>query len=192
VARIVASLKEFSHPNNAHSTTADLNRVIETAVNVSRHEWKYVAEIVCDFAADLPTVPCVVDEFNQVMLNLIVNAAHAIGDAVKARNDGNERGTITIRTRREGEHFVIVEVADTGTGIAEAHRARIFEPFFTTKEVGRGTGQGLTIVHRVITKRHHGTVSFETEVGRGTTFRLRLPLTGRTCLEEISEIPPAP
>lgn len=191
VARIVGSLKEFSHPNNAHSTTADLNHVIETAVNVTRHEWKYVAEVVFELDPDLPTVPCVVDEFNQVMLNLIVNASHAIGDALKARDDGSVRGKITVRTRREGD-WVVVEVADTGTGIPEAHRGRIFEPFFTTKEVGRGTGQGLTIVHRVITKRHHGTVSFETEVGRGTVFQLRLPLTGQTCLSDHLAHPPAP
>lgn len=183
VARIVGSLKEFSHPNNAHCSTADLNRVIETAVNVTRHEWKYVADVVFELDQNLPTVPCVVDEFNQVMLNLIVNATHAIGDALKQRDDGTVRGTITLRTRREGD-FVIVEVADTGTGIPEEHRARIFEPFFTTKEVGRGTGQGLTIVHRVIVKRHHGTVSFETELGRGTVFQLRLPLTGHTCVDD--------
>lgn len=190
VARIVGSLKEFSHPNNANCATADINHVIETAVNVTRHEWKYVAEIVCELSPDLPTVPCVVDEFNQVMLNLIVNAAHAIGDAAKQRSDGHVMGKITIRTRREGD-WVIVEVGDTGTGIAEAHRARVFEPFFTTKEVGRGTGQGLTIVHRVITKRHHGTVSFETEVGQGTVFTLRLPLAGTTCLDDAHPTPTA-
>jgi PAS domain S-box-containing protein len=191
IARIVGSLKEFSHPNNARSTTADLNHVIETAVNVTRHEWKYVAEVVYDLAPDLPTVPCVVDEFNQVMLNLIVNATHAIADALKQRGDESGRGKITIRTRRDDD-WVVVEVADTGTGIPEAHRARIFEPFFTTKEVGRGTGQGLNIVHRVIVKRHHGTVSFDTEVGQGTVFRLRLPLAGTTCLSDSREASPAP
>lgn len=193
VARIVGSLKEFSHPNNAHCSTADLNHVIETAVNVTRHEWKYVAEVVCDLDPNLPTVPCVVDEFNQVMLNLIVNASHAIEDALKQRKDGHLLGKITIRTRRDGD-WINVEVGDTGTGIPEAHRARVFEPFFTTKEVGRGTGQGLMIVHRVIVKRHHGTVSFETEVGKGTVFQLRLPLTGLTCLSEAeaSETVPAP
>ncbi|MBI2511446.1 MAG: PAS domain-containing protein [Opitutae bacterium] len=191
VARIVGSLKEFSHPNNAHSSTADLNHVIETAVNVTRHEWKYVAEVVCELAPDLPTVPCVVDEFNQVMLNLIVNASHAIGDALKQCDDGSVRGKITIRTRREDD-WVEVEVEDTGTGIPEAHRARIFEPFFTTKEVGRGTGQGLTIVHRVIVKRHHGTVNFDTEIGRGTVFKIRLPLAGETCLSAAPETNSAP
>jgi PAS domain S-box-containing protein len=174
VARIVRSLKEFSHPQNANRTQADLNQAIETAVAVSRHEWKYVADVVTELDPDLPTVPCVVDAFNQVMLNLLINGAHAIGTALK--QTGAARGTITIRTRREVRH-VLIEVQDTGTGIASEHREKIFSPFFTTKEVGKGTGQGLAIVHAVIVTQHGGTVDFETAVGRGTTFRLRLPLT---------------
>jgi PAS domain S-box-containing protein len=174
VARIVRSLKEFSHPQNANRVQADLNQAIETAVAVSRHEWKYVADVVTDLSPDLPTVPCIVDAFNQVILNLLINGAHAIGTALK--ETGATRGTITIRTRREARH-VLVEVQDTGTGIASEHREKIFSPFFTTKEVGKGTGQGLAIVHAVIVTQHGGTVDFETAVGRGTTFRLRLPLT---------------
>jgi PAS domain S-box-containing protein len=174
VARIVRSLKEFSHPQNANRTQADLNRAIETAIAVSRHEWKYVADIVTDLAPDLPTVPCVVDAFNQVMLNLLVNGAHAIGTVLQ--RTGATKGTITIRTRREDDR-VLIEVEDNGTGIAPEHRAKIFSPFFTTKEVGKGTGQGLAIVHTVIVSQHGGTVDFDTEVGKGTTFRLRLPLT---------------
>jgi PAS domain S-box-containing protein len=173
VARIVRSLKEFSHPQNANRIQADLNRAIETAIAVSRHEWKYVAEIVTDLAPDLPTVPCVVDTFNQVMLNLLVNGAHAITTALK--QTGATKGTITIRTRREERH-VLIEVQDTGTGIAPEHRSKIFSPFFTTKEMGKGTGQGLAIVHTVIVSQHGGTVDFDTEIGKGTTFRLRLPL----------------
>ncbi len=174
VARIVHSLKEFSHPNNAEHSPVDLNRVIETAVTISRHEWKYVAEVVTDFDPALPPVQCLLDEFNQVMLNLIINAAHAI-DTVQ-KNSGSERklGTISIRTRHTDDHAVI-EVEDTGHGIPDEIKARIFDPFFTTKEVGKGTGQGLAIVHTVIVKNHRGSVDFTSEVGRGTTFTLRLP-----------------
>jgi two-component system, NtrC family, sensor kinase len=173
VTRIVQSLKEFSHPNSIEKTSADLNRAIQTAISVCRHEWKYVAEVVTDLEPDLPPVPCLLDEFNQVMLNLLVNAAHTIGDALKAR--GEKRGIITVRTRAEAGSAV-VEVADTGMGVPPEVRDRIFEPFFTTKEVGKGTGQGLAVVHTVVVKHHRGTVDFTSEVGRGSTFRLRLPL----------------
>jgi PAS domain S-box-containing protein len=173
ISRIVRSLKEFSHPNSAERSPADLNRAIETAIAVSRHEWKYVAEVVTEFDSSLPPVPCVLDEFNQVMLNLIINAAHAIGTALKQR--GGDRGTITIRTRHT-EKDAIIEVSDTGTGILPEHRDHIFEPFFTTKEPGKGTGQGLGIVHTVVVKRHDGSVDFTTTLGVGSTFRLTLPL----------------
>ena len=173
ISRIVRSLKEFSHPNNASRGSADLNRAVTTAIAISRHEWKYVAEVATELDPQLPPVSCVLDEFNQVMLNLIVNAAQAIGTALKQR--GGERGKITIRTAHN-EREAIVEVTDTGTGIAPEHRQRVFEPFFTTKEAGKGTGQGLGIVHTVVVKRHGGTVDFTTEVGVGTTFRIALPL----------------
>ncbi len=172
IARIVRSLKEFSHPSAPDLQPADINHAIETAMTVTRHEWKYVADIVTEFAPDLPLVPCVLDEFNQVLLNLIVNAAHAIDDVVK---DSGQKGTITIRTRVESTHAV-VEVADTGTGIPPAVRRHIFEPFFTTKAMGKGTGQGLAVVHTVIVKKHQGTIDCATESGVGTTFTLRLPL----------------
>ncbi len=175
VARIVRSLKEFSHPGDSRRTPVDLNHVIDTAVNVSRHEWKYVAEVVTDLDPALPPVPCVVDEFSQVILNLVINAAHAIESALKTRPGGPSRGTITIRTRHDEAH-AFVEVEDTGAGIPEEIRPRIFDPFFTTKEVGKGSGQGLAIVRNVIVKRHQGAVDFSSEVGRGTTFRIRLPL----------------
>ncbi|MEO5961229.1 MAG: ATP-binding protein [Opitutaceae bacterium] len=183
VTRIVQSLKEFSHPNSTEKTSADLNRAILTAVAVCRHEWKYVAEVVTDLAPDLPPVPCLLDEFNQVMLNLIVNAAHTVADALKAR--GEKRGTITVRTRIDGD-AALIEVSDTGMGISPQLRGRIFEPFFTTKEVGKGTGQGLAIVHTVVVTHHRGTVDFNSEVGRGSTFRLRLPLNPSTAGPAVS------
>lgn len=174
VTKIVRSLKEFSHPDNSQCTAVDLNRVIETAINVARHEWKYVAEMVTDLDPALASVPCVVDEFNQVLLNLLINATHAIESALKAQPESTTRGTITVRTRRE-EDWALVEISDTGTGIPQDIQHRIFEPFFTTKEIGKGTGQGLNLVHTIIVKHHQGTIKFTTTVGRGTTFHIRLP-----------------
>jgi PAS domain S-box-containing protein len=174
VARIVRSLKEFSHPSSNRVTSMDLNHAIETAINVCRHEWKYVADVATEFDPKLPPVSCILDEFNQVMLNLLINAAHAIGTAQKAKNS-SEKGTITVRTSHDSE-YAIVAVTDTGTGIADEYKHRIFEPFFTTKEVGKGTGQGLNLVHTIVVKHHHGAIDFSTEVGRGTTFFVRLPL----------------
>lgn len=173
VARIVCSLKEFAHPNSPDLVPADLNRAIETSLVVSRHEWKYVAEVVTELDSALPHVPCVVDEFNQVMLNIVINAAHAIGDALKLR--GGERGTITVRTRSEAS-WAVVEIEDSGTGMPPEVRDRIFEPFFTTKPAGKGTGQGLAIVHTVIVKHHHGLIDVFTEPGHGTKFVIKLPL----------------
>jgi signal transduction histidine kinase len=142
---------------------------------VSRNEWKYVAEMAEDYDTELPPVDCVPGEINQVMLNLIVNAAHAIADAQHGRQV--QKGAIAISTRRDGNRAEI-RVRDTGTGIPEAIRTRVFDPFFTTKEVGKGSGQGLSIAHTVIVKNHGGTIHFETETGAGTTFVVRLPLSG--------------
>ena len=174
VARIVRSLKEFSHPNSPKLTPNDLNHAIEVAVAVSRHEWKYVAELRTEFAEGLPLVPCVLDEFNQVMINLIINAAHTIGEALKKH--GRESGLIIIRTRAEAD-YAVVEVVDDGMGIPDGIKDRIFEPFFTTKELGKGSGQGLAIVHTVVVNKHHGSIEVDSEPDHGTTFRLRLPLT---------------
>lgn len=174
ISRIVSSLKEFSHPNATEKSAADINRAIETTIAVSRHEWKYVADVETDLDPNLPGVSCVLDEINQVILNLIINATHAIADANKKL--GLKRGRITLRTRQEKDQ-VIIEVSDTGTGIPPEVRGRIFEPFFTTKGIGKGTGQGLAIVHAVIVKGHNGAVDFTTEMDRGTTFRISLPHT---------------
>jgi len=172
VSRIVNAMKEFSHPGSKEKEALDLNHAIEMTVTVARNEWKYVAEMATDFAPDLPPVLCLPGEFNQVILNLIINAAHAIGDVVK-KVEGS-KGTIRISTRLDGD-WVEVRISDTGTGIPEEIRHRIFDPFFTTKGVGKGTGQGLAIARSVIVDKHGGTLTFETEVGRGTTFIIRLP-----------------
>lgn len=173
VAKIVKAMKDFSHPGSQEKRAIDINKAIESTVAVARHEWKYVASVETDFQQDLPLVPCLIGEFNQVIPNLIINAAHAIATA---NAEGlREKGTITIRTYRRDE-WAEIAIQDTGTGIPENLRPRIFEPFFTTKPVGQGTGQGLALAHSVIVKHHHGQIWFETEVGRGTTFFLRLPL----------------
>jgi PAS domain S-box-containing protein len=178
IARIVRSLKEFSHPSSPKLAPTDINRAIETAITVSRHEWKYVADLVTELDPELPLVPCLVDAFGQAVLNLIINAAHAIESAGKVQpgRDLPKRGVITVRTRSDGQ-WAYVEIADTGTGIPVAIRSQIFEPFFTTKQVGKGTGQGLAIVRNVVVHDHHGAVEFDSEEGKGTTFRLKLPLT---------------
>ncbi|HEV2454775.1 MAG TPA: PAS domain S-box protein [Verrucomicrobiae bacterium] len=173
VTKIVRAMKEFSHPGSQDKTPANLNQAIETTVTVARNEWKYVADLKLDLDPSLPPVPCYLGEINQCILNLIVNSAHAIADVVK-QNPG-AKGLITVQTRRDGE-FVEIRVGDTGTGISESARPHIFEPFFTTKDVGKGTGQGLSIVYGTIVKRHGGSANFETEAGKGTTFILRLPV----------------
>lgn len=150
----------------------DLNEAVQNTVTVARNEWKYVAELELDLQPDLPPVTCVGGEITQVILNLIVNAAHAI--EAKAERGTGVMGRIGVSTRVvDGE--VEIAVADSGTGIAESIRERIFEPFFTTKEVGRGTGQGLSIARSIVVEKHRGRILLETEVGRGTVFRVRLP-----------------
>lgn len=173
VAKIVAAMKEFSHPGGGDTRErTDLKSAIESTVTVASSEWKYAADIVTEFAEDMPAVPCFRQELNQVVLVLIVNAAHAIA---AAGGSETEKGAITVATLH-GDGFAEIRVTDTGTGIPEAIREKVFDPFFTTKEVGRGTGQGLAISYRAITEKHGGTLSFETEVGEGTTFIIRLPL----------------
>ncbi len=172
VARIVLAMKEFSHPGPAEKIPVDINRAIESTVLVSKSEWKYLAELTMDFDQELAPVPCLAGEFNQVILNLIVNAAHAIGDVVK---DSGGMGRIRITTRRDGD-AVEIRVSDTGCGIPKANQPKVFDPFFTTKAVGKGTGQGLAIAYGVIVQKHDGTIQVESEPGSGTTFIIRLPL----------------
>ncbi|MEW6657097.1 MAG: PAS domain S-box protein [Thermodesulfobacteriota bacterium] len=172
VAKIVRAMKDFSHPGTGEKTALDINKAVESTITVARNEWKYVAEMVTDLAPGLPLVPCLPDEFNQVLLNLIINGAHAIGEVLA--QGGQNKGTITISTREDGD-WVEVRVKDTGPGIPPEIRSKIFDPFFTTKEVGKGTGQGLAISHSVIVDKHGGTISFESEMGQGTTFIIRLP-----------------
>jgi PAS domain S-box-containing protein len=172
IAEIVRSMKEFSHVDQGEMNPVDLNRAINSTLVIARSEYKYVAEVVTEFDAELPRVVCHGGQINQVVLNLVVNAAHAIGDVVKGTP---EKGLIKVKTCVDGD-FAVISVSDTGGGIPEGIRKRIFDPFFTTKEVGKGTGQGLSIAHNAL-KAHGGTLEFETEMGKGTTFFVRLPLT---------------
>ena len=173
VAEIVQAMKEFSHPIEVEKTFIDINKSINSIIKVSRNEWKYVAEIKTDLSADLPLVQCLPGEMNQVYLNLIINAAHAIADTAGDRPE--DKGCITISTCKIGKE-VEVRINDTGTGIPEDARSNIFDPFFTTKEIGKGTGQGLSLAYAIVVEKHKGHISFETEIGTGTTFIILLPV----------------
>jgi len=174
VAKIVRAMKQFSHPGGVEHTDEDLNGAIESTITVSRNEWKYVADLVTDLDVGLPLVPCMIADLNQVILNLIVNAAHAVGDA-REKSGTNKKGKITVSTRQDGD-WAEIRIADTGTGIPESIRQRVFEPFFTTKKIGKGTGQGLALVRSIVTNMHGGTITFESAEGEGTTFIIRIPL----------------
>ena len=171
VAEIVRAMKNFSHPDTQEMESADLNEAIRTTVQVSRNEWKYDCRLELDLCDDLPFVPCHLGAFNQVILNMIVNARDAIHEVASEDN----KGTITISTVCEDE-WAVIRVHDTGCGMSEQVQARIFDPFYTTKEVGKGTGQGLSISHNVIVRQHHGKLTVSSDVGQGSTFEIRLPL----------------
>jgi signal transduction histidine kinase len=171
VTKIVRSMKEFSHPGADEKTTVDINSALENTITVARNEWKYVADVKTDFEANLPLIACLPGELNQVFLNIIINAAHAISDA--SEDSSGKKGIITVSTR-SNRNSVEIRISDTGRGIPEDIQPRIFDPFFTTKEVGRGTGQGLAISHTVIVEKHGGSINFETETGKGTTFIIQL------------------
>lgn len=177
ISKIVQSMKDFAHPGSVDKKASDLNKAIESTITVASNEWKYIAEMETDYDQNLPSVPCMVGEFNQVILNIIINASHAISDVI---GDGNGKGKISISTKLNG-NWAEIRISDTGTGIPEEVCKKIFDPFFTTKEVGKGTGQGLAISHSVIVEKHKGILRVESEVGKGTTFIISLPV------KEISE-----
>jgi signal transduction histidine kinase len=173
VAIIVRSMKEFAHPDRKEMAQVDLNQAIASTLVIATNEYRYVADVETEFG-EIPGVNCYAGEINQVVLNLIVNAAHAIADVVKGTDS---RGQIRVSTRLLDDR-VEIAIADSGKGIPPDIRSRIFDPFFTTKEVGKGTGQGLAIARTVVVEKHHGTLHFETEMGKGTTFFIRLPVDG--------------
>jgi signal transduction histidine kinase len=174
VSQIVTAMKTFSHPDQRDQSAVALSAALENTLLVAKSEYRHIADVFTDFA-DVPDVVCHRGEVNQVFLNLIVNAAHAIKEIVKQRGG---RGMITIRTRVESADTVLITISDTGGGIPEAIRDRVFDAFFTTKEVGLGTGQGLALARAAIVDRHGGTISFESRLGEGTTFFVRLPIRG--------------
>ena len=172
VTNIVRAMKAFSHPSR-EKTAVDLNAAIESTIMVATNEWKYAAELSTDFDSDLPPVICLPGEFNQVILNIIVNAAHAITEILG--EGAVEKGSIAVSTKKLDEWAEIC-IRDTGAGIPANVKARIFDPFFTTKGVGKGTGQGLSIAYNVIVEQHAGTIEVDSEPGKGTCFTIRLPL----------------
>ncbi len=181
ISNIVLAMKEFSHPGGKQLESADLNKAITNTVTVASNEWKYLAEVKTDLATDLPPVMCKRQEINQVILNLVVNAAHAIDSA---RDEGSaEKGLISIVTRSLGTEIEI-SVSDSGCGIPDDIKDRIFDPFFTTKEVGKGTGQGLAMAYRTIVEQHGGSLQVDSTVGRGATFTIRLPVQSTDPLVE--------
>ncbi len=181
VAAIVRSMKEFAHPDRKEMAQVDLNQAVSSTLVIATNEYKYVADVETEWG-EIPPVNCYAGEINQVVLNLIVNAAHAIGDVVRGTDT---KGTIRVRTRLLDDQ-VEIAIGDTGKGIPPEVRARIFDPFFTTKEVGKGTGQGLAIARTVVVEKHGGTSHFETEPGKGTTFYIRLPVAGPVSSETVA------
>ena len=175
VTTIVRSMKEFTHQGGTDMTPVDLNRAISATLTVARNEYKYVADMITEFG-ELPNINCHVSEINQVVLNIVVNAAHAISDVVAGTEN---RGTITVSTYTQGESAVI-SIKDTGRGVPEHVRGRIFDPFFTTKEVGKGTGLGLALAWQIIKEKHGGELTFETKLGEGTKFFIRIPIAGQS------------
>jgi two-component system, NtrC family, sensor kinase len=182
IKKIVLAMKEFSHPGTDEKEAVNINRAIEATVLVARNEWKYVADVEMLLDKALPAVEAIPSSINQTVLNLVVNAAHAIEDA--NRSNG-KKGLITITTRHDGD-FVEIGVEDSGCGIAPENLGRIFDPFFTTKKVGKGTGQGLAIVRRVVVDRHGGAIDVQSELGMGTRFVVRLPITAPIELEQFT------
>jgi PAS domain S-box-containing protein len=184
VAKIVRSMKAFSHPGTSDMTGVDINSVIDNAVTISRNEWKYVADLALELAPELPLVPGLPGELGQVFLNMIVNAAQAIESALGERPQ--EKGRIAISSARKGE-AVQIRVSDSGCGIPPEHQSQIFDLFFTTKDVGKGSGQGLALAHAVVVEQHGGSISVESALGQGTTFIVELPMA-----RQEAELQPQP
>ncbi len=182
VSKIVQAMKEFAHPALKEMQSTNINEAIGTTVTITSSEWKHVADLAMDLDDTLPDVECLRDEINQVILNMIMNARDAIVD-----KGLNEKGKIIISTSHT-DSDVIITINDTGCGIPEKIRKRIYDPFFTTKEVGRGSGQGLAISHSIVTNKHHGKLSEMSEVGKGTTFTIILPIRSSSNSEPVALI----
>lgn len=176
VSTIIKAMKEFSHPGADELQPMQINRAIENTTIVARAEWKYCSELELDLDPQLPDVMCSIGDINQAVLNIVVNAAHAIEEK-RQRNNIVELGKIEVKTRVDDD-YVCITISDDGGGMPEQVKKRIFDPFFTTKEVGKGTGQGLSIAYKAVVQKHGGDLSVESEEGVGTTFTIRLPIEG--------------
>ena len=174
ISSIVRAMKRFSYTSGDEKKSVDIRNALENTLVISRNEWKYVAETKTDFDPELTDVTCLAGEINQLFLNVIINAAHAIGDVVR---ETNSLGLISISTKKDGD-FAVIRIKDTGTGIPKELGSKVFNLFFTTKEVGKGTGQGLAIAYDIVVNKHGGGITFESEPGQGTTFIIRLPIAG--------------
>jgi two-component system NtrC family sensor kinase len=170
IAKIVSAMKELAQPGPREATAVDLPRALRNALEVTAASYRLIADVEADFA-ETPLVVCFASELNQVFLNVIVNAAQAMEDRP------GQRGKLGVSTRVDGRD-VVIAISDTGTGIPEANRDRVFDAFFTTKEVGRGTGQGLEISRSIVVDRHGGSLTFDSKLGVGTTFYVRIPIAG--------------
>jgi two-component system NtrC family sensor kinase len=173
MSKILAAMRRFSHTGGGEREQVDLNEALDATLTIAQNQIKHIADVQTDFQPNLPRLECYADEMNQVFLNLIVNATHAIREA--STKQARERGKLTIRTRQI-DNDVQIEIQDNGTGIPLSVCTRVFDPFFTTKQVGEGTGQGLTICHDIVVQKHHGNIWFDTELDRGTTFFIRIPI----------------
>jgi len=171
VANIVRAVKEFARPGQNDKAAADLNQALANALIVAHNEYRYLADVETDFG-ELPPVVCRIAEMNQVFLNLVINAAQAIGDVMQTTG---KRGRLTVRTRRVDDRAMI-SIGDTGCGIPAHIQSRVFDPFFTTRPVGHGTGQGLAIARSIVVEKHGGTLTFEANETQGTTFVIGVPL----------------
>jgi two-component system NtrC family sensor kinase len=171
ISVIVNSLKEFSRPDQKEMSACDLNKAVHDTLLVASGDYTSIAELETHFG-ELPPVTCYAAEMHQALLNLIANAADAIGEVFKTTAG---KGRLTVSTSRENGH-AIIRITDTGAGIPEDIRQKIFDPFFTTKEVGKGIGQGLTIARNIIVRKHGGDLSFHSDLTKGTTFIVRVPI----------------
>jgi PAS domain S-box-containing protein len=174
VKKIIGAMKSFTHTSQGEMGLVDIIEAIESTITVSRSEWRYIANLVTNYSDTLPKLNCLRDEFNQVILNIIVNAAHAIEDKYGKKSE--TIGCINIDVYQQNNNIQIV-IKDDGIGMNSEVKERIFDPFFTTKEVGKGTGQGLSMVYLIIVEKHKGTIEITSQPNEGSTFTITIPIT---------------
>lgn len=174
VSAMISAMRDFSHIDERRFALANLNKTVKSTVVILRNEIKYVADVETDLDENLPSVMCCIDEMQQVFLNLIINAAHSIGEK---KEEGGPKGLIKVSSRQEDEYAVFA-INDNGKGISQEIKEKIFDPFFTTKERGKGTGQGLSIVQSALIDKHKGRLELDSTVGVGTTFTIYIPIEG--------------